>query len=102
MLPTVRHEVLKIPVAIGITTMIVSEEIGIIILMKVLAPGRPIATGLPILQPRVVHGLLTIRQKMLKAVGPTTILINLRVVGTKKILRTLPKLDGMSIILNRA
>src|SRR5436190_19345757 len=103
MLPTVRHGVLIIPIAPETTTMIVSKEIGvtIIIPMKVLALGQLkmlLEIGLPILRLKVVHGPLKIQQKIPKVVGPTIVLIKLRVVGVKKTLRIVLNLDGVSII----
>src|SRR5437870_3610989 len=83
-LSTVRHGVLIIPVAPKITTMIAS------IIAEVLALGLKmlLEIGLPILQLKVVHGLLKIQQKMPKVVGSAIVPIKLRVVGAKKILRT--------------
>lgn len=99
MLPTVKHGVLIIPIAPETTTtMIVSKEI---IPMKVLALGQLkmlLEIGLLILRLKVVHGPLKIQQKIPKVVGPTIVLIKLRVVGAKKTLRIVLNLDGVSII----
>lgn len=89
--PTVRHGALIIPVAPEITTMIATIILALGQLKMLLE------IGLPILQPKVVHGQLKIQQKMPKVVGPVIVLTKLRVVGAKKILRT----DGVVIIPNR-
>jgi hypothetical protein len=104
MLSTVRHGVLIILIAPKTTTMIVSKVIGatIIIPMKVRQLKMLLLEiGHPILRLKVVHGLLKTQQKMPKVVGPTIVLIKLRIVGAKKILLTVPNLDGVSMVKQR-